>query len=221
VSFRQLIDDYKTRHRTEDSLEDQVAVLAAHNWIGTNPDDPHLKKSDIEETLDEMGVNLDCNLGTSVGNTDEDQVISSFRPDDLPDWFIIRERDGAFVMGDDEFPAAVHDECERVISHIEAMSDSTGGDDAAVADGGPPPTNDDGQTLREVIAEEIEEDSNALEDYLRRGPAKERRSKLNDVVEVIKQSGFEKPDSYDEISLVPKARRYHLSQGAISEYDLA
>lgn len=221
MTFRDLVDDYRPRHQSEDSLEDQIAVLAAHYWVGTHPSEPHLRASDIEDVVAEMGVDLDCNLSTAVGNTDEDPVINSFRPEDGPEWYIIRQRDGEFVMGDDDFPPAVTDECERVISHIQSMDRPAGGDDTAVADGGSPPTNDDGQTLREVVAETIDEPADELEEYLRRGRARERREKLEEVVEAVVESEFDKPDSYDTIDLVPSARRYHFSEWAVNQYDLA
>jgi hypothetical protein len=218
VSFRDLIDDYRSRHQSEDSLTDQIAVLTAHYWVGTQPDGPHLTQREVGEVLEKMGINLTCNLETSVGNTDDDPVIGSFVPDDGPDWYIIRQRDEEFVMGD-EFAPAVQDECERAISHIDAMDGTASEDGTAVADG-PPPTNEDGETLREVIADEVDEDPDELEDYIRRGRARERRSKLNDVVDAVKESEFDKPDSYDKIELRPTARRYHLSDQGLSEYTL-
>ena len=220
MTFRDLVNDYRSRHDSADSLEDQIAVLAAHHWVGTTPDEPYLTGSEIGETLDQMGVELDCNRSTSVGNTDDDSVLSSFIPDDGPDWYVIRQRDGEFVMGDDTFPPAVQEECDRAIDYIQTMDPSAGGD-TAVADGGEPPTNDDGQTLREVVSDELDEDPGDLEDYLQRGRAQERRSKLNEVVEIIESSEFDKPDTFDTIDLIPAARRYHFSSLAIHEYGLA
>ncbi|MFA1612020.1 hypothetical protein [Halobellus rubicundus] len=196
-----------------------MAVLAAHHWVKTRSEGPYLTQRDIGKAIDEMGIDLSCNLETSVGNTDEDPVIESFVPDDGPDWYIIRQRDDEFVMGDD-FAPAVQDECERAISHIDAMDGTSSGDGTAVADG-PPPTNEDGETLREVIAEAVDEEPKELEEYIRRGRARERRSKLNEVVDAVEESEFDKPDSYDKIELRPNARRYHLSDHGISEYSLA
>lgn len=219
VTFRDLINDYRDRHQNDGSLEDQVAVLSAHRWVGTQPIEPNLRQSDIKEIVDEMGIDLDCNLEASVRNTDADPAIDSFVPDDQPDWFIIRQRDDEFVMGDD-FPPAVHDECERVISHIDAMDTGIAGDDAAVADGAPP-TNDDGETLREVVTNELGIDPNELEDHLRGGDAGARQSKLEEVVEIVEESEFDKPDSYDTIDFIPSARRYYFTEWALDEYDLA
>ncbi|OVE82950.1 hypothetical protein B2G88_18335 [Natronolimnobius baerhuensis] len=143
--------------------------------------------------------------------------MDGFRPEDNPDWYTIRQRDGEFVMGEEDFPEAVDEEIRRALSHIDSLSARV-----AIADGGEgPKLNDDGQTLREEVAEEIGVDADELESYLHDGGANERRGKLDEVVEAVEGSEtFEKPDSYDKIEWIPSAVRHHLTEGVIESYDL-
>lgn len=169
-----------------------------------------------------MGVDLDHTLDTVLGNIVDDGVLEFFIPQKGPDWYIIRQRDEEFVMGDD-FPPAVRDERERAIEHIQSMDPPTESDDqSAVADGGDEKfTNDDGETLREVVANDLSTKAGQLEAFLRSGRARDQRSKLNDVVESVEASEFTKPDTYDEITLIPKGRRYHFDENVIRSYGLA
>lgn len=222
LTLRNLADDVRKSHQNQGSLEDQIKVLSAHYWAQTRPRPrgPFLTKRELDNCLKEMNLELDCNLDTAVGNLEEFGALDSFQPEDNPDWYVIRQRDGAFVMGDD-FPPAVTDEVQRIISHVQSMDVPR----AAIADGGSDPKlNDSGQTLREEIVDKIEAEiePSELENYLRDGRARERRSKLNEIVEIVKESEtFEKPDSYDVIKLVPSALRGHLAEEVLTNYNLA
>lgn len=220
MSLRDIVDDLRNSHDNHPSLEDQIKVYAVHHWGRTSPDGDALTKSDIEDALEEMRLELDCNIGTVVGNLVGSDFLGRFRPTDGPEWFVIRQRDGEFVMGDDTFPPAVHEECERVLEHIRSMDPSTDDEGTeAVADGGEPLLNDDGETLREEVAHELEIEPGDVEAYLQTGRPRERRSKLNNVVEAVEESAtFEKPESYDKIVLRRTATRYHRSEQVINGY---
>lgn len=193
-------------------------MYAAHCWQGTVPGEegPDLGKRDMDQTLDAMGLELDCNLDTAVSNLLNADLLGSYEPDG-PDWYLIRERDGEFVMGDN-FPPAVHDECERAIEHIHSMDPSNDDGAPAVADGGEPlKTNEKGETLQEEVADRLGIEPGELEDWLNVGDPQARREKLEQLVEVIGDSEtFTVPDTFDKIRLIPKGYRYHRSETAFS-----
>jgi hypothetical protein len=223
VTFRDVIDDLREQHDHHPSLEDQIKVLAAHHWVGTVPGEsgPDLGKSDTEDTLEVMGLELDCTLDTAVDNLVTAGFLGSYEPDG-PDWFTIRERDGEFVMGPD-FPPAVHKECQLARDHIRSMDRPDDEDGTpVVADGaGPVKTNEDGETLREELVRKLEADidPDELGDWLDVGTPQVRRGKLEDLVGHIGDSDtFDLPDSFDKINLIPKGYRYHRSEGLLHSY---
>lgn len=178
---------------------------------------PDLGKRDMEMALNEMELELSCNLDTAVDNLFVAGLLDRYEPDG-PDWYIIRERDGEFVMGEKKFPAAVHEECERALEYVRSTDLSDEDGKTAVADGGDSRvTNEDGETLRKELAREIGFKPGELEDYLRVGTPRNRREKLERLVKVIRDSStFEMPDSFDEIRLVPKGYRYHRAESVLS-----
>jgi hypothetical protein len=223
VNIRDVVDDLREQHDHHPSLEGQIKVLAAHHWAGTTPGEsgPDLGKSDTEDALEAMGLELGCTLDVAVDNLQTAGLIGFYEPDG-PDWYTIRERDGEFVMGPD-FPPAVHKECQRAVDHIHSMDRPEDDDRSpAVADGaGPVKTNDDGETLREELARrlEVDLDSDELDDWLAVGEPKVRRGKLEEFVELFEDSEtFEVPDSFDKIKLIPKGYRYHRSKAALTSY---
>lgn len=220
MNTRKLITDLREQHSHHPSLEGQIKVFAAHQWQQTVPgeDGPDLGKRDMDQTLDAMGLELDCNLDTAVSNLISADLLGSYEPGG-PDWYIIRERDGEFVFGDD-FPPAVHDECNRAIEHIRSMDLSDEDGTPAVADGGEPlQTNDEGETLREVVADNIDIEPGELEDWLNVGDPQTRREKLEKFVEMIEDSeAFSVPDTFDKIKLIPKGYRYHRSETTLNSY---
>ncbi|APX97399.1 hypothetical protein [Natronorubrum daqingense] len=171
----------------------------------------------MSNLLEELGIELDCNLDVAVGNLEEFGALGGFRPEDNPDWYTIRQRDGEFVMGEEDFPKAVDEEIKRALCHINSMSARI-----AIADGGEGvKLNDDGKTLREEVAEEVDVDADELASYLQDGGANERRGKLDEVVEAVEDSDtFERPDSYDKIEWVPSATRHHLTKQVVARYGL-
>ncbi|KYH23708.1 hypothetical protein HAPAU_41880 [Halalkalicoccus paucihalophilus] len=171
----------------------------------------------MEMTLDEMGLDLNCNLDTAVDNLFGAGLLDRYEPNG-PDWYIIRERDGEFVMGEKKFPAAVHGECGRALEYIRSMDPSDEDGKMAVADGGDPyVTNEDSETLREELARKLGFEPGELENYLRVGTPQNRREKLERLVKVIRDSEtFEMPDSFDEIRLIPKGYRYHRAESVLS-----
>ena len=217
MSLRELIDDLRERHSHHPSLQAQIKVYTAHHWLKTIPgkNGPDLGKRDMDQALDALDLELNCTLNTAVRNLLNADLLGKYEPDG-PDWYLIRERDGEFVMGDD-FPPAVYDECERAIDHIQSMDPSDEDGTTAVADGGQPPkTNDDGETLREEIAGQVESDPGEVEDWLRVGDAQIRREKLERLVEILEESNtFSVPETFDRIKLLPKGYRYHRSETAI------
>lgn len=217
MTLRKLIDTLRAEHSHHPSLEGQIKVFAAHHWRETVPgeDGPDLGKRDMDQTLTVMGLELDCNLDTAVRNLRDAGLLDSYEPDG-PDWYLIRDRDGEFVMGD-KFPPAVHEECERAIEYIRSMDPADEDGTPAVADGGEPlKTNDDGETLREETARKLDIDPGEVEDWLNVGDPQQRREKLEKLVEVIEDSEtFEVPDSFDKIRLIPKGYRYHRSAAVL------
>jgi hypothetical protein len=223
MNIRDAVDDLREQHAHHPSLEDQVSVLAAHHWAGTVPgeDNPYLGKSDTEDTLEAMELELDCTLDTAVDNLLTAGFLENYEPDG-PDWYTIRERDGKFVMGPD-FPPAVHKECQRATDYIQSMDRPDDEDGtAAVADGaGPMKTNEDDETLREELARklDVDIDPDELEDWMDVGTPKVRRGKLEDLVENIEDSEtFDVPESFNKINLIPKGYHYHRSEHVLATY---
>jgi len=220
MSLRNLADDLRSRN-SEPSLDDQITVLSIHYWVGTHPDEPYLTKRDLSDLIDDLPVSVNHNLGTVVSNLEDKEVLNGFQPKDNPEWYVKRQRDDKFVMGD-KFDPAVREERERIIEHIQSMDPSPDEKPTAVADGGTSvKTNSDGETLREVVADEFGTPPSELESHLRNGDYRDQRERINTVVDVVKSSDtFAKPDNYDEISLIPSANRYHLTSDVIRDYGL-
>lgn len=180
-----------------------------------------LSKSETEEILDNVGLSLDHDRKTAFGNLEDFGALDGFTRDDQPDWWVIRQRDGEFVMGDD-FPPAVRQERNRAIAHIRSLDPTDSSGSKAAADGGTPPVDDNGRTLRDLVAEEMElEDPFDLEPHLKGGRDYDQRQKLNDVVDIITNSDtFQMPDDFGKIELIPQAKKHHLTEQVREEYDL-
>lgn len=222
MSLQTFADELRNRYSSESSIEDQITAIAIHYWVGTHPDGPYLKTRELEELLDELGLNLNTSLyNTVIPNLSEKGIIDGFQPDGQPNWWVIRQRDNEFVMGD-KFDPAIREERERIISHIQSMDPAPDGEPGVAADGGTSPkTNDEGETLREVVAEGLDVPEDKLEDHLRNEGYQAQRSKINDVVDIVQESNaFEKPDRYDKIVLRPSANKYHLTKRVIDKYGL-
>ncbi|MDZ5810271.1 hypothetical protein U4E84_02730 [Halorubrum sp. AD140] len=168
-----------------------------------------------------MDLDLDHNTSTVVSNLEDANILDGSTDPTNPDWWVIRERDGAFPMGDD-MPPAVNEEISRAKNHIQSM-------DPPTADGGSPVPqteepekfNEDGETLRDEVADYIGTDSDDLEDYLDIGTPRSRRQKLNEVVEAIEESDhFEMPNTFDKIILIPDPLRHHFTSVTLQDYNL-
>lgn len=219
MRLRDLINDLREQHSHHPSLEDQIMVYVVHHWVGTVPGEAgqDLGKMEMEQALESLDLELNHRLNTAVSNLETAGILGKYEPDG-PDWWIIRQRDGEFVMGEEVFPAAVHEECDRAIEHIRKMDPTDEGGTPAVADGGQPAkTNDEDETLRQEVSRKLEIESGELEDWLTAGDPRTRRQKLEDFVGVIRESdSFDLPETFDEISLIPKGYRYHRSEFAVN-----
>lgn len=168
-----------------------------------------------------MDLALDHNTGTVVSNLEDAKIIHGSTDPTNPDWWVIRERDGEFPMGDD-MPPAVNEEINRAKNYIQSM-------DPPTTDGGTPVPrteepekfNENGETLRDEVADYVGTGPDDLENYLDIGTPRSRRQKLNEVVEATEESDhFEMPDTFDKISLIPDPVRYHLTSATVRNYHL-
>ena len=214
MSFKDVVDDLRNRHSNHGSLADQILVLTLHQWVGTLPDEPALKKRELEELLDELGIELECTTDIVHRNLTQGGYLDSFQDESEPEWWLIRERDGTMVL--DIFEEAIDEESERAINHVQAMDWPDDGTQA-VADGGEPPIlNEDNQSLREEVAERLEIAPSNLESYLRSGEEDARREKLEAFVEAVEESdAFDKPKAYDKITWYPRGNQYHRSSDVL------
>lgn|GEM_PF-3461144 len=218
MTFNDIVDELRNQHHNHPSLEDQILILTIHQWVGTGPDGRHLTKRQLSDILEDIGIELTYNIDTVHKNLDNAGYLESFQRANDPDWWIIRQRDEEIVLG--KLPSAVDDECARALSHIQSMDPPEEKEEPLLTDGWGEETelNEDGQTLREEIVEEVGADiePEQLEEHLQTGEEDVRMEKLNEVVNTVRESDtFDKPDSYDEINFIPKANRYHLSEGVV------
>lgn len=222
MSLRKLVNELRRTASNQPSAPDQVSVTCVHSWVGTRPTEPNLSKRETRELLERLGIDWDSTMDTVHQNLEDHGVLDSFIPDDGPDWFSIRERDGAIVNGPKLEPA-VDEETRRMVRYIQSMDIAADGEESgAIADGGSEPVrNARGETVREYIARVVEMPPEQIEEWLIEGHEFDRRERLNTVVDAIRNSPtFELPGRIDKIELVPRARRYYLSEATLRRYDL-
>ena len=191
-------------NRHTNSREDQVAISHGFWDEGILSHRDGLRMDAIEDRLD---LDLDYNVGTSVGHLEEISMIEATTPSG-PDYYVISERLDEIING--RVDEGATEDMEGVIKHMQDDDPLDDEGTRAVADGA-------GVTIRSVLASEFDVVPDALEDYLREGDQVE---KLNDAVQAIRNhDGLEERDSYGEIIFRRGAYRYRQTSRAVDLYE--
>lgn len=191
--------------RNTHSVDDQVEIAHAMWARGKLPDEEGIKRSDLE---DELGLDLDYSVKTSLRHLEEIDIIEEYR-EPGPDTYVIADwHDKTFIMG--MVDETAEEGIEALIDHVQDEDPVTGDDTPVIADGA-------GTTLRQVVAEEFDLQPHALEDHLR---GDNQVDKLNDAVEGVEaHDDFETRDDYGEIRFVNVPYRYRLTAFTVDLYE--
>ena len=148
--------DYIQREkRNTHSVDDQVSIAHAMWDHEKLPGEHGVKRSDLE---DELRLNLDYNVKTCLRHLEEIDVVEEYR-EPGPDTYVIADwHDETFIMG--MVDEAAEEGIESLIDHVQDEDPVSSDDTPAVADGA-------GITLRQVVAEQFDLQSDALEQHLR------------------------------------------------------
>lgn len=203
---KQDVEDYIRREkRHTHSLDDQVKISHAMWDYGILPDEEGGKRSDL---ADELGLNLDYSLKTSLRHLEEIDIVDEYL-EPGPETYVIADwHEETFIMG--MVDEAAEEGIEALIDHVQDEDPVSGDETPVAADGA-------GITLRHVVADQFDLQPQALEDHLR---GDNKVEKLNDAVEGIEaHEDFETRDDYGEIRFVNVPYRYRLTAFAVDLYE--
>lgn len=186
------------------SVDEQVQISHSMWDSGIGPDADGIKKDDL---VDELQVELDFNIETSIRHLTEIDDLEGNAPSG-PDFYAISESRDEIVLGRTDEVAV--DDIDSIIEHVQDNDSPREGDEAAVTDGGEP-------TLRGILADEFDIIPTAVEQYLRVGDHVE---KLNAAVEAIEDSDtVAARDDYGKIIFRRGAIRYRLTEEQVNRYN--
>lgn len=200
--------DMENRIRSEKadahSVKEQIEIAHAMWGHGIAPTHDGLKRVDVE---DELGLDLNYNVRTSLKHLAEIGVVEEFAPPG-PDTLVIADwRDDGVVNG--EVDEAATQGVEALIRHMQDDDPVDEGDTSAVADGV-------GKTIRSVVSKRFDYSPGKLETFLRQG---DQVDKLTEAVKAIKEDDdLSKRDDYDEIVFINMPYRYRLTPRAVTLY---
>lgn len=196
------------RKSSKDSTESQIK-LAHFLWENDyTPESDGIKKSELEEALDDSSISLDYSIGTSLKHLrDLDLVRRSIRG---PQILIIHD-DKGIVNGEDLEPL-VNAELDSLIDAVQDDDPPGGGDEGeAVADGG--------KTLRKVVSSELNVSPEKLENHLKEGDVPDKMAKLDSAIDAIEESSLESGGEYYGMRFINNPYRYTLTAQAVNLYE--
>lgn len=183
------------------SVDDQVTVARALYDEGVLSEEGALKENEIEEVLEKRGDELEYKLRTCLDNLRDIPVIVGYFPPGSRHVPISQRRD-EIIFGEVE---------EIVRVDREALLDHVHDDDPDDEDELPLTADGRGVTVRKVIADDADIDSEDVEHYLRSGSRDTQRERLNDAIDAIVDSEeVTKGDDYGKVVFRHKAYRYYL-----------
>lgn len=200
-------DQIHSQNGSTRSIDDQIEI-AHEMWAkGIGPNHDGLKASEIEEELD---VDLDFAVRTSLGHLTEADIVEEFAPPG-PDTFVI-----ATWMDDGEGDIVNGNVTESAEEGLEALEDDieTGPASSSAATA----TDGSGITHRSVVASKFDIVPDKLEEFLR--TTDRPVDVLNGSVEAIEEADeVEVGDDYGEIAFINMPYRYRLTEFAVSLYE--
>lgn len=222
------IDEIETREDLEKFIREESGkarckddlVLTALWFIDmelTTVEDA-IRTSDIE---DRLGDAWDYNKYTILNkHLVEMDILDVLEPEGV-DTFIIDEKTGKFLMGEDvDLAAHVDDYITQFIDHMQekeaeeelvAVTDGSG-DEESSNEEDREDEEDEPTTLRGVAAETLEVEPEEVKEEITAGDTTDRMNNLDDVVGAVKSSDeVEKRDDYDQIGFRQRANRYKLN----------
>lgn len=190
----------RARKARTDSIDEQVTIALGMWDTGLDQDHDGVKRADLE---DELGLDLQYNVGTSLGHLEEIDVVDTTTPSG-PSWYVISERRDTIINGEVDETAAT--DIERLITDMQENDPVDDGDTSAVADGA-------GVTIRTVVADEFDIMPEAVERFLRKGDQVDKLNKAIDAIEA--HDNVERSDDYGKIIFRGAAYRYRLTEKAV------
>lgn len=183
------------------SVDDQVTVAQLLYDECITSKDEALKQDEIEELLEDRGIELEYKLRTCLDNLNDIPVIVGRLPPGSK-YVPISERRDDIIFG--EVEETVRRDRAALVEHIQ--DDEPDDEDAL-------PLTADGRgiTVREVIAADAGIDPERVEEFLHSGDRNTQRERLNDAIDAIVDADeVAKRGTYGKVVFRHKAYRYHL-----------
>ena len=189
------------------SVDEQISIANAMRNHKIGPDHDGHKADDVE---DELGLDLDFAVRTSLGHLEEIGLVEEFIPPG-PETLVIAtwrdDGDGEVVNG--EVTEAAEEGLDAIADDVASSTPSSG--ETAATDGS-------GVTLQGTLAREFDLVPNKVEDFLR--TTDRQVDILNGAVEAIEdEDDLEVGDDYGEIIFINMPYRYRLTEKAIRLYE--
>jgi len=188
----------------KDSTDDQT-VIATHLWEqGYKPTGEGIKKSELEDELNNKDIELEYTLGTSLGHLRDIDVVRRWIRG--PQILVIHEDQGV-INGEDLEPIVLN-EIDALTESMHAEEKSGGNDESAAA-------ADGGTTIRDAVAEVLNVEPSKVESHLRKGDVPDMMDKLTTAVEAIDDESLDKDRDYHEVFFIHNPYRYALTAKAV------
>lgn len=202
------LEEYIRSRKDGKNSTDDLVKVAEYLWREDFvPTSDGIKKSELEDELDQADVDLEYTLSTSLKHLRDAEIVRRWIRG--PQILIIHD-DRGVINGEDLEPI-VDDEIESLVA---AMQDDDppeeGSDSSAVADGG------DQSTIREVVSNELEVEKDKVESHLRTGDVPDRMDKLSDAVDAIEDAPVDKNGEYYSVFFIHNPYRYSLTAKAVN-----
>lgn len=193
-------DIIREKNGDQPSIDDQLTVARVLVEEGIHTRVDALKEAEIEELLDDRGIELDYTLRTSLDNLCTVPFTTRFFPTGSR-YVPISERRDEIIF--DEIEETVSEDLDALLDHMHE-DDPDDEDELLVA------TDGRGVTVREVVADAADISPENVEEYFTGAGPRTRRERLNEAVDAIVDSDHVSKRGYDKVVFKHKAYRYHL-----------
>lgn len=183
------------------SVDDQITVAQVLYDEDVNSREEALKENEIEDLLDERGIDLEYKLRTSLDNLCSIPVTTRFFPPGSKHVPLSERRDEVIF---DEIDETLRVDQTALLEHVHDDDPDDEEELLAITDGR-------GRTVREVIANSVDIPPENVEHYLQSGDPETQRERLNAAIDsIVDAEEVGKRDDYGKIVFRHKAYRYYL-----------
>ena len=188
------------------STEDAVAAGILLHYVGSGEE---MKRSELEEAMEDLGVELDCaDAGAALTQLRKKDFVERSQPG--PDSYIIHERRDEIINGEN-LDEVVSEEIDRLVEDMEkdekVALTADGGEEAEAVE----------TVIRDVLADEFGVAGDEVEDAIRSGGVFDMMENLGDAVEAIEGSDdVKKGGDYDNIFITGNPYRYRPTDRAVA-----